>query len=121
MSSALARATNKQKQPDFLKLWPQIDVLPAPERNFITAVFVAWTYERNFYDALKSGLLPSEIHLWQGSGDDDGHYYYTYDWDAATYRKIALEERLEHCNREASDFAGQLARFNELSAVALTA
>lgn len=101
----------KHHLPDFAEVWPQIAVLPDAERNFLAAVFIAWAYESTFYTALKSGLLPAEIRLSQDSGDYEfGDHYYTYEWDAATYRKIALEEMMEAHQREASNLAGQLSR-----------
>ena len=103
-----------QSLPHFSEIWPAIEALPAPERNFLSAVFIAWAYEISFFDALKSGRLPQEIHLAQSSGDFEfGDHFYTYEWDAATYRRLALEERLSHHQHEAKCLARQLARFDQ--------
>jgi hypothetical protein len=103
----------KRHRPEFSEVWPQIEVLPEAERNFLAAVFIAWTPEHSFYIALKSGLMPAALQLSEESGDYEfGDHYLTYEWDAATYRKIALEEKLEGHQRQVKNLADQLLRMS---------
>lgn len=103
----------KRHLPEFSEVWPQIEALPDAERNFLAAVFIAWTPEHSFYIALKSGLMPAALQLSEASGDYEfGDHYLTYEWDAATYRKIALEEKLEDHQLQVKNLTDQLLRMS---------
>jgi hypothetical protein len=100
----------KREHPSFADIWPKIEALPAPERNFITAVFLAWAYQGAFYDALASGKLPKEIFTCQDAGSDDGGYYYNYEYSPARCREMFLKERLDFAQRDVRHFSEQLKR-----------
>lgn len=98
----------KQRHPGFQEVRPQLAALSDPDRNFIVAVFVAWAYERAFFEALRSGSLPEEIRIYQDTDEDDS--YYTYEFDAVTSREHSLEDRVEFMTRDVRDVKFELSR-----------
>jgi hypothetical protein len=107
----------KRDRPRFAEVWPLIEVLTVPERNFLTAVYVARSYEREFYEVLAAGKLPRQILLCQDTGDHEfGDQYYTYEFSPTESRQMFLEELLDYAQRDVSNYSSQLDRLKEIQA-----
>jgi hypothetical protein len=116
---ALEEQLKQERHLGFSVFWPQIEAMPEPERNFLTAVYIAWAYERDFYEALATGKLPAELLLWQDTGDYEfPDNYYTYEFSPVRVREMVMEEFLDFAQRDARDFTDQLKRIKARKAQA---